>query len=136
MLLVKTYLDKSSIHGIGLFAAEPIRKGTLIWKYVEGFDFAVKDSDMDKFPKIASSFVLTYGYLDLEKMVHVVCVDDARFFNHSLTPNTDNKGEEGTVALRDIQEGEELTCNYFEFDGNVGRRKVQEFGVSRERKLM
>ena len=28
MLLVKTYLDKSAIHGLGVFAAQAIRKGT------------------------------------------------------------------------------------------------------------
>jgi len=33
MFLVKTYLDKSKIRGIGLFADEFIPKGTLIWKF-------------------------------------------------------------------------------------------------------
>src|SRR6185312_11978 len=38
MLLVKTYLDKSAIHGLGVFAAERIRKETKIWRFVYGFD--------------------------------------------------------------------------------------------------
>jgi SET domain-containing protein len=33
MLLVKTKLDRSSIEGIGLFAAEFIPKSATIWKY-------------------------------------------------------------------------------------------------------
>ena len=36
MLLVRTYLDKSSIHGLGVFADQVIRKGTRIWTFVEG----------------------------------------------------------------------------------------------------
>ena len=38
MLLVKTYLDKSRIHGLGVFAAQPICKGAKIWRFVYGFD--------------------------------------------------------------------------------------------------
>ena len=38
MLLVKTYLDKSSIHGLGVFASQVIRKGTKVWRFVDGFD--------------------------------------------------------------------------------------------------
>ena len=34
MLLVKTYLDRSPIHGLGVYAAERIRKGTKIWRFV------------------------------------------------------------------------------------------------------
>ncbi|MFZ3100192.1 MAG: SET domain-containing protein [Minisyncoccales bacterium] len=47
--------------------------------------------------------------------------DDARFFNHSNTPNTfgtEDPGDEMAicVALRDIQIGEELTADYRTFD--------------------
>ena len=38
MLLVKTYLDKSSIHGVGVFAGETIRKDQKIWRLVYGLD--------------------------------------------------------------------------------------------------
>ncbi len=33
MLLIKTKLDLSKIHGIGLFAGEDIPKGTIIWRF-------------------------------------------------------------------------------------------------------
>lgn len=33
MLLVETYIGPSDIHGIGLFAAKKIKKGTSIWEY-------------------------------------------------------------------------------------------------------
>ena len=38
MMLVKTYLAPSAIHGNGLFAAEPIAKGTVIKANVQGQD--------------------------------------------------------------------------------------------------
>ncbi len=38
MLLVKTKIGQSNISGIGVFADEFIPKGTVIWRYQEGFD--------------------------------------------------------------------------------------------------
>jgi SET domain-containing protein len=32
MLLAKTKLDRSALHGIGLFAAELIREGKMVWR--------------------------------------------------------------------------------------------------------
>src|SRR5436190_11539229 len=45
MLLVKTYLDKSPISGIGLFAAEPIEEGTLVWK-LSNLDIVIHEQDL------------------------------------------------------------------------------------------
>ena len=33
MLLVKTYVAPSAVHGLGLFAAEPIARGACIWRF-------------------------------------------------------------------------------------------------------
>ena len=38
MLLVKTRTGRSPIHGTGLFAAEPIAKGTAVWRFTPTFD--------------------------------------------------------------------------------------------------
>ncbi len=124
MLLVKTYLDKSKIQGIGLFADEFIPKGTLVWKFVPGFDFALKNEELNKLPKIAKSWIMHFGYYDEEDGGWVICVDDSRFFNHSDNPNCreekDSKYFQGrTIAIKDIKQGEEITCDYFEFDGNA-----------------
>jgi len=43
-----------------------------------------------------------------------VCADDARFMNHSENPSCLDEGET-TSAKRDIQAGEELTCDYRTF---------------------
>ena len=119
MLLVKTYLNKSKIQGIGLFADEFISKGTIVWKFVSGFDFALKKKDLNKLPEIAKSWVLRYGYYHENEGGYVICVDDARFFNHSENPNTDDTTKIGTIAKKDIKKGEEITCNYLDFDDDA-----------------
>lgn len=119
MLLVKTYLDKSKINGIGVFADEFIPKGTAIWKFKKGLDFVLTKEDLDKQPEVTKSFVLHYGYYNKFEGGYVICVDDARFMNHSKNPNTDDTTFSGTFAKRDIKKEEEITCNYFDFDTNA-----------------
>ncbi len=120
MLQVRTYIDKSRIDGIGLFAGEFIPKGKIVWKFVKGLDFVIKKDRLNKLSKIDKSFVLHFGYYDAKKGGYVICVDDARFFNHAENPNTDNPVDEDfTYASKDIQKGEEITCNYFEFDADA-----------------
>ena len=116
MLLVRTYLDRSSIHGLGLYAGEDIRAGTLILELMDGFDFVVDPATLEKMPPVAREWIDRYGYLCEPRNGYVICADDARFFNHSADPNTKSTSYLHTVALRDIEMGEELTCNYFEFD--------------------
>ena len=55
---------------------------------------------------------------------YILCSDDARFFNHSDTPNTESREVDGedeviTVAKRDMQPGEELTDDYRTFEAHV-----------------
>ena len=38
------------------------------------------------------------------------------YMNHSLAPNTDFRIFDKGYALADIARGEEITCNYHEFD--------------------
>src|SRR5262245_65732568 len=62
MLLVKTYLDKSAIHGLGVFAGQVIRKGTKVWRFVEGFDRAYRPTEFAKLPKPARHSIWNYGH--------------------------------------------------------------------------
>ena len=113
MLLVKTYLDKSAIHGLGVFAAEPIRKDTKIWRFVEGFDRAYSLKQFARLPKPARDFLKNYGYrVDGEVLF---TVDNDRHINHSDDPNTYLKNGY-TIARRNIRRGEEITNDYREFD--------------------
>jgi len=117
MMLVKTEVRPSKIQGLGLFALEPISRGTEVWKYVEGFDHEIKD--WSNFPQVALDFlekyaVFQYGYYTMNN-------DDARFYNHSDDPNTAWDAERNAeVAIRDIEADEEITCDYREWDDDSG----------------
>jgi len=129
VLLVKTYLDKSKIDGLGLFAGEFIPRGKVIWKFIEGFDILLKKKEFDrlgKLSKVTNEWLSTYTFYDKDFEAYVVCMDDARFFNHSKQPNTDNSGVAVTIAKKDIARGEELTCDYFEFDEDAALKLGRE----------
>lgn len=40
MLLVKVRVDKSSIHGFGVYSAERIKKGKPVWRFIAAFDLS------------------------------------------------------------------------------------------------
>jgi SET domain-containing protein len=119
MLLVKTYLAPSRIHGIGLFAGQPIAKGTVVWRLDLVIDVELTEADIEALAPPAREQIRKYTYMDLVRGKYVLCGDDARFFNHSDAPNCHDypDGDGGTtVAARDIGEGEELTSDYSRFD--------------------
>jgi SET domain-containing protein len=113
MLLVKTYLDKSAIHGLGVFAAEFIRKGTKIWRFVEGFDRAYSPKQFAKLPKPARDFIKFHGYRVDGEIIFTADYDC--HMNHSDNPNTYlHNGY--AIARRNIAKGVEITNDYREFD--------------------
>jgi SET domain-containing protein len=124
MLLVQTKIGPSSINGTGLFANQFIPKGTHIWKFQPGFDLKFTKAQMDTLSKAGRDQFLKYSYIDVDSGEYVLCFDDARFFNHADEPNCieqlpSDEPDGLYVAARDIQIGEELTCDYKDFDGNV-----------------
>ena len=116
MLVVKTYIDKSPIHGIGLFAAEPITKGTVIWELRKDFDSIITQEQFKNLPKLTQDFITHYSYFHKNLKCHILCSDNARFYNKSETPNCGGEGDDITVALKDIAQGEELTEIYHNLD--------------------
>ena len=121
MLLVKTRIAQSAIHGIGIFADEFIPKGTTIWEFTPGFDVYVTAEEIQTLPAPAQAQMLKYCHREVDNGQYVLCADDARFFNHADEPNTvDLPGPEGpTIAVRDITIGEELTGDYWAFDADA-----------------
>jgi len=132
MLLVKTKIGPSKIHGIGLFADEFIAKHTPTWEFTPGFDVILSEEEVSKFAPLAREAFLHYCYKDLDLNKYILCSDDGRFMNHSNDPATGYIPliSEWDIALRDIQPGEELTCNYEEWDGDWERKMSQEINFS------
>jgi hypothetical protein len=113
MLLVKTYVDKSPIHGLGVFAGQFIRKDTKIWRFVEGFDRFYSSKQFAKLPKPARDFIKQHGYrVDGEILL---TADNDHHMNHSDAPNTYLRNGYA-IARRNIRKGEEITNDYREFD--------------------
>lgn len=121
MLKVKTIVKESSIQGLGLFAAEEIPKGTIIWEYDPQFDISFTKEEFDKMDDLKKSLILIYAYLSDKSGEYIYSIDDSRFTNHSsLNPNEDvvdlGSPETAGVANRDIHIGEEILVDYKLFD--------------------
>ena len=117
MLTVSTYVAPSAIEGIGVFAGEYIERGRLLWSLNTKFDIFVRREEILALAPHMQDFVARYSYPHLEiDGVRIVDCDDGKFMNHSERPNTDFRVFDKGYAIVDIAAGEEITCNYFEFD--------------------
>ena len=121
MLRVPTHLRPSSIHGIGVFAAERIPAGAEVWGFSSGFDLDLDPSVVEDLPGHLQEWFAHFGYVDFHLDRLIVCLDNARFINHSCAPNCEAVDERKRIyieAIRDIAPGEELTYDYqYERDG-------------------
>jgi uncharacterized protein len=115
MFLVPTYLAESSIHGLGVFASEPIPAGTRIWEFDGRVDWRMTPEELAAFPEPYQSRLRAWCYLEAEG-TYVLCGDNAKFMNHAEGPNCDDPEGKYTVTNRAIAAGEELTCDYRAFD--------------------
>lgn len=119
MYLIETYIDKSPIHGIGVFANQEIKKDQLIWRQSANdlFFFPFKDKEARE---IAKEFphAVKYGYYDKSGLWF--CPADSNcYVNHSDEPNTYESDDSSKIfASRDISIGEEITENYKTFMSN------------------
>ena len=117
MLLVPTYVAPSAIEGVGVFAAEPIPAGSLIWKLDPAFDRLVGRDCVDGLEPAMRTFIERYAYpLMADPRLLVVELDNGRFMNHSHAPNTRFDDPDAGYAIVDIAQGEEILCDYGEFD--------------------
>ena len=125
-MLIETRVAPSDIHGLGLFAAHAVPRGTPVWKFQPGFDRAFAPAEFAALPPLAQAHTRWFAYLDAADGRRVLNGDHACFINHSPTPNTgappDAQQPVVTVALRDIAAGEEITCDYFAFDADAPRK--------------
>ena len=113
MLIIRTSLRLSKIHGIGCFAEEAIKKGQVIWIFNPNMDIRLPVDEVEKFPDVIREFWQIYAYEEIHDGIRTATLscDFSRHMNHSTNPNI----HKGTTALCDIAVGEELTCNYYTF---------------------
>lgn len=110
MLLVKTELRPSPIHGLGLFAAEDILLGAVIWRFQIGFDQILPAVCLEYLPAPAISYIENHCYMG---QFVLITGDHDRFINSSDDPNTEfSVSAMESRAILHIKKGEEITENY------------------------
>ena len=116
MMLIDTYLDKSKIQGVGVFAKENIKKGERIKEVRPEFEIEFNSDNLPKMPLALAKFIDTHSYeRELGSKILVMGIDNEKYLNHSDDPNVDDEG----YALKDIKIGNEITINYKDFDDSV-----------------
>lgn len=111
LLLIRTYLQPSSIHGIGLFTAEDIPAGTLVWEFHPLVDRWITRSDFEMLPQLARMMILRHAEFVASDDAFLLSGDYDKFMNHSNTPNTRDE-QTRVYADRFIPAHTELTCDY------------------------
>jgi SET domain-containing protein len=117
MLLVRTFVGQSTIEGLGVFSGEFIASGSLLWALDPKFDIFIEVDELKRLPAYMREYIARYGYPHMDRPgVTVLDSDNGKFMNHTEQPNTDFRIFDKGYALVDIAEGDEITCNYHEFD--------------------
>ena len=113
---------KSAIHGSGMFAVEPLKKGERLIEY-QGKRRTHAQVDQDDSGDVDSGHTFLFTLNDEYVIDANYQGNDARWINHSCAPNCEAVIEEHEgkdrrkdkvfiEAIRDIKPGEELTYNY------------------------
>ena len=105
----------SKIHGTGVYAIAPIKKGTRVLEYL-GERISHAEADR-RYEKKGDDDGHTFLFIASNRTVIDAGVDgnDARFINHSCAPNCETVIENSRVfidAIRGIKPGEELGYDY------------------------
>lgn len=116
MLVVRTYVAPSSIEGLGVFAAEPVEAGAVLWRPDARLDLIFTEAERETASPALKDLLDRYSYpCPLRPGLLVYETDNGRFMNHSYDPNTDFSIEGKGIATRKITVGEEITCDYAQF---------------------
>ena len=129
MLKIRATVKDSTIHeaGLGLFALDKIHKGQLIAEFDPKVDIQFNEEMLRIMPRNLQKYLMKYSYKS--NGFYYLLSDYSRFMNHSLNPNCgQSKDKTQDVALRDIEAGEEIFCNYMEFDKEDSDRTQIEKG--------
>jgi len=102
---MKIYIDKSKLHGKGLFANKNIKKGEIVF-IIKGKEkkFLINNKKQAEIAGLNWVGVGKNLWIDPDKY----CI----YFNHSCHPNTYLKGKVTVVAKKDIKPGEEISFDY------------------------
>lgn len=101
--------SKESI-GYGIFATKMIPRGTITWVFCT-LDFKLTKEQIGKLHPQQHKFIEKHSFVD-NQGCYILGWDIDKYCNHSCKPTTAPIGGICDIALRDIQKGEEITCDY------------------------
>lgn len=117
MFLTMTEVKPSLTHGLGVFAAENIKKGAVVYQHRPTLDLILNATEFAELDDRDRALILHYGGIDKRLNRYRLPYDNLRFLNHSNSPNLHYEEIfDQIVALRDIRAGEELLQDYHDFE--------------------
>ena len=108
-------IRSSAIHAAGCYTTSRIRKGTQIVEYT-GPRISKEEADL-KYADSPTTYLFGVG----DGSTVIDGHGTAMFINHSCEPNCETEEIDGRVwimAIRNIAAGEELTYDYYLYDGD------------------
>src|SRR5215475_6038343 len=126
-------IKSSSLHGAGVYTTTPIKKSTLILEYT-GPRLTAKECE-----GMYADTEVTYLFAMDDENVIIDGFGMAAFVNHACDPNCETDQIDDRIwiiALRDIEQGEELTYDYNLFDGDPGEKAPCYCGMKGCRRTM
>lgn len=119
MIHIKYKLDKSPLHGIGLFTNEDLIKGQIVYTASPLLDANLTQEQFDNLDEKEKQEIKYWGFWDNQNQVWHVDFDNSKFINHSFVPTltqVSDHPEAYLITTRDVSKNEELTQNYLEFE--------------------
>jgi SET domain-containing protein len=100
----KIIIKKSRIHGKGIFASKKINRGEIV--------FILKGRIVHWKVKDQKTSLYGPNWIGITKEKWLDVKSPGVYLNHSCNPNCGIKGKIQVVALKNIDEGEEITIDY------------------------
>ena len=123
---VYTRIKRSKVHGVGVFAIRPIKKGTCIFYGDDDELVWIKEDKIRNLPRALKKLYADFCVLKKKKNgkfygcprnFNVLTV--SWYINHSRRPNVACDKNFNFFALKNIKVGEELTADYYTYsDGD------------------
>lgn len=79
----------------------------------------LSDDSYNELPNDAKTLISHFGYYNSKEGGWCLCGDNARYTNHSTTPNMQACNDTKvlvSIAVKDISVGDEITEDYYYFD--------------------
>ena len=120
----------SKIHGRGVFAKKPIRKGTRIIEYT-GPIVSTEEADVIGVQNENGHSHTMLFEIDKDRVINGNAGGDARYLNHGCDPNCETVQDGDRIfieALRSIKQGEELCYDYhLQVPGKISDKVKKEY---------